>query len=121
MNLDDLTIEDIKRIKALLTQDAVTEHAPHPFVGKYVLCRCTSAGVHAGELVSMHGEQVVLENSRRLWKWVAVAGIALSGVAQYGITEGSKVDVSNPIIAINGVIEIIPCTAKAQASINEYR
>ena len=99
----------------------MTEPTQHPFVGKYVLCRCYSAGVHCGELVSLSGEQAILTNSRRLWFWRAKAGIALSGVAQHGIAGDSKVDAANPEIALAGVIEVIPCTAEAEASINGHK
>ena len=91
----------------------------HPFAGKYVLCRCYSAGVHAGTLVSLDGDRAILTNSRRLWYWNAKAGIALSGVAQHGLKSDSKVDAVNPEIALTGVIEIIPCSAAAEASIND--
>ena len=92
----------------------------HPFVGKYVLCRCYSAGVHTGTLVSLTGEQIILKDSRRLWYWKAAGGIALSGVAQHGIAKGSSLDVVNPEIALFGVIEMIPCSGVAQESINGY-
>lgn len=91
--------------------------ANHPFTGRYVLCRCYSAGVHTGVLVSADGEHVILKNSRRLWFWRAKYGIALSGVAQYGLANDSKVDAVNPEIALSGVIEIIPCSAAAEESI----
>lgn len=96
----------------------MTEPTQHPFVGKYVLCRCYSAGVHTGTLVSLDGDRAILANSRRLWFWRAKDGIALSGVAQNGLQSDSKVDAVNPEIALTGVIEIIPCSAEAEASIN---
>ena len=96
----------------------MTDSANHPFVGRYVLCRCYSAGVHTGTLVSLDGDRAILSNSRRLWYWEANGGIALSGVAQHGLKSGSKVDAPNPEIALTGVIEIIPCSAEAEASIN---
>lgn len=92
----------------------------HPFTGKYVVCRCYSAGVHAGTLVSQDGDCAILENSRRLWYWKAKQGIALSGVAQHGISKESKVDVINPQIALTGVIETIPTTKEAQETINGF-
>jgi len=30
--------------------------------GKYVICRCNSAGVHAGELVSQEGDVALLKD-----------------------------------------------------------
>lgn len=93
---------------------------PHPFVGKYVLCRCYSAGVHTGELVTVNGDTVILRNSRRLWSWKCKQGIALSGIAQFGLERGAKVDTLNPEIALTGVIEIIPMTEAARESIINY-
>lgn len=98
----------------------MTESTQHPFVGRYVLCRCYSAGVHTGVLVSAQGEQVILRDSRRLWRWQAKAGVALSGVAQTGLASRCKVDTENPEIALSGVIEIIPCSQAAEESIRGY-
>lgn len=99
----------------------MNETTQHPFVGRYVLCRCYSAGVHTGTLVSLDGDRAILRDSRRLWYWQAKQGVALSGVAQHGIQPDSKVDAVNPEIAITGVIEIIPCSAAAEASINGHQ
>lgn len=120
MNIDDLTLGQIKQIQSLffpVGQTQQQQEESDPFVGKYVICRCHSAGVHAGELISQKGDVVSLKNSRRLWQWIAADGIALSGVAQHGL-KGGKLDVVNPIIRLTGVIEIIPCTEKSKESIN---
>lgn len=116
MNIEDLTIGQAREI-AKLFQPVPDQH---PFVGKYVLCRCYSAGVHTGELVSAAGDAVVLRNSRRLWSWKTNVGIALSGVAQHGLAGGCKVDTLNPEIALTGVIEIIPCSERAKEIIDGY-
>lgn len=89
------------------------------FLGRYVICRSHSAGVHAGVLVLLSGETVVLKDSRRLWSWKVKSGVALSGAAQHGLC-GGRLDVVNPEIIINGVCEVIPCSAEAQKSIVEY-
>lgn len=116
MNIEDLTIKEARQLAAMFGN--TQQSAPHPFVGKYVICRCNSAGVHAGVLVSQSGDEAVLKDSRRLWYWKAKQGIALSGVAQHGITSESKLDAVNPDIALTGVIETIPCTDAAKESIN---
>jgi len=121
MNPDELTLGQVKQIKALLgLVDAPAVAVPHPFIGKYVLCRCYAAGVHVGELVALDGERAILKNSRRLWYWKAKQGIALSGVAQFGLANGSKIDTLNPEIALSGVIEIIPMAEAARESIINY-
>ena len=116
MNINELTIGQVKEIVAMFGQATVSP-AAHPFIGKYAICRCYSAGVHAGEVVSVNGDQVILRNSRRLWSWKANNGVALSGVAQHGLA-GGKIDTLNPEIYLTGVIEIIPCSQVAEDSIN---
>ena len=123
MNIDNLTFGELKQIAALFNGQAQPTQitAPHPFVGKYVIARCYSAGVHAGTVVSVDGETAILKDSRRLWSWNAQDGIALSGVAQNGVVkENSKIDTINPEIYLTGVCELIPCSAKAQESIHGY-
>lgn len=92
----------------------------HPFVGRYVICRCYAAGVHAGVLVSKDGDEAILKESRRLWSWETPKGVALSGVAMHGLAKGCKVDVEVEN-CLNGVIETIPCSAEAEKSIREYK
>ena len=118
IDIEDLTLRQINAIKNDLF--GAGEKKQNQFIGKYVVCRCYSAGVHAGELVSQENDIVVLKNSRRLYYWIANEGIALSGVAQNGIKPtGCKIDVLNPEIMLTSVIEIIPTTKKAEESINE--
>lgn len=112
---------DLRRIETNrrhVHNQAPASVTPHPFVGKYVIARCYAAGVHAGEVVSANGEEVILKDSRRLWSWKAKDGIALSGVAQNGIKSDSKVDTMNPLISLTGVCELIVCSDIAKASIN---
>ena len=120
MKLDDLTIGEAKQLASLF--GAGSQDKPlHPFIGKNVIARCYSAGVHAGKVLSVDGENVILENSRRLWSWSAKDGVALSGVAQNGIKENSKVDVMNPQIYLTGVCELIPLAAGVMESIYAFK
>lgn len=123
MNINDLTLGQLKEIAAMMNSQIPqpTQNPRHPFVGKYVIARCYSAGVHAGEVVSVDGEDVILKDSRRLWSWKAKDGVALSGVAQNGLKPEGKVDTLNPEIALTGVCELIPCSAKARESIDGFK
>ena len=118
INIDDLTLGQLKQIAAMAGMPAAPAEK-HPLVGRYVICRCYAAGVHAGTLVSQTGDQAVLANSRRLWSWTANSGVALSGLSQSGLKTG-KVDTLLPTIALTGVIETIPCTAKAEETIHGF-
>ena len=119
MSIDELTVGQARQLAAMFSLSAAPA-ASHPFIGKYCICRCTGAGVHAGEVVSVSGDTVILRNSRRLWQWQAREGIALSGVAQNGIA-GGKLDTINPEIQLMGVCEIIPCSAAGEESIKNAR
>jgi len=117
---DKLTLGEIKELMAIFggvkSSPALSSN---PMIGKYCIARCYSAGVHAGIVESVDGENVILKDSRRLWSWKADEGVALSGVAQNGIiSKESKLDVVNPLIYLTGVCELIPCTTKAMESIN---
>jgi hypothetical protein len=119
MSIDNLTFGELKQIAAMFAGQQATAKPANPVVGEYCIARCYSAGVHAGEVVSVDGENVILKDSRRLWSWKAQDGIALSGVAQHGVKSSeSKIDVVNPLIYLTGVCELIPCTKKAKESIN---
>lgn len=120
MNIDSLTFGELKQIAAMFQSTNAVPSTAHPFVGKYVIVRCYSAGVHAGELVSQSGDQVILKNSRRLWSWVANGGVALSGLAVTGLKSG-KIDVVLLELALTGAIETIPCSEAAEASINDHK
>ncbi len=117
MDINELTIAQAREIAALFGSTAQHPITAHPFVGRYVVLRCQSAGVHAGLLVSQTGDMAVLRNARRLWSWKAKDGVALSGVAIHGLA-GGKVDTMVPDIALTGVIETIPCSHAAWESIN---
>lgn len=118
MDLNSLTIGEAKELVAMFGGAAKADQ-PHPYIGQYVIARCYAAGVHAGEVVSVDGESVILKDSRRLWSWKAADGIALSGVAQHGVKNSEcKIDVCNPTIYLTGVCELIPCTKKSKESIN---
>ena len=82
--------------------------------GDYVVVRTYSAGVHAGYLDSRDGQEVVLKQTRRLWKWDGAA--TLSQVAGKGISKPKSCKFPAPIaeITLTQAIEIIPCTKDAR-------
>ena len=118
-NLNDLTVGQAKELTAML--GGVTTQKQHPFVGKYVITRCYATGIHTGEVVNGDDENVLLKNSHRLWNWKAKDGVALSDVAQEGITGDCKIDLINPEIYITGVYELIPYSSSSEESIRGYK
>jgi hypothetical protein len=75
---------------------------------KAVIVRTQSAGVHFGYLKSRVGQEVVLENSRRIWRWFGAW--TLSEIATSGL-DVSKSRVAAPVsITLTSAVEIIDCT-----------
>lgn len=119
MNIDDMKFGDMKQIAAMFCSvQQPQQKTQHPFIGKFCIARCYEAGVHAGYVESVDGENVILTNSIRLWQWKAADGIALSGVAQNGVKkENCKFDTMSPQIYLTGVCELIPCSENGKESI----
>lgn len=117
--IDNLTFGEIKELMTIFGNQPQQDYK-NPVIGKYCIARCGPAGVHAGIVTHVDGENVILENSRRLWKWKAKDGVALSGVAQNGLDKSDvKIDSLNPVIYLAGVCELIPCTDVARETIND--
>lgn len=116
MNIDELTIGQAKELSTLFGNKQESKGINYA-IGKTVLIRTYSAGVWCGILQEKLGNEVILKDARRLWRWWAAESISLSGVANFGIKE----DKSKIAPAVVGVwleaIEIIPVTEKAEKSI----
>lgn len=91
------------------------------FVGKYVIVRSTNAGVFAGELKELEGQCVRMSNVRRIWYWKGAASI--SQLAKDGTSQPDECQFPAAVKKqiIFEVIEIIPCTSKAQKSIEDVK
>ena len=120
MNIDNLTLGQIKQIQALLGNPTTQpQDGLSSMLGKKVIIRTYSAGVWFGELEQKAGNEVILKNARRMWKWWAKDGISLSACALYGVKhDGSKI--VEPVESVwLEAIEIIPCTDKAIESLED--
>ncbi len=116
INIDDLTLGQVKQLKILLGGDVSAPEESHPDIGKKVLIRTYSAGVHFGELVYKKGNECRLKNARRIWYWDGAA--SLSQLAMEGTSKPSECKFPCAVDAITlEWIEIIPCTYKAITSI----
>lgn len=113
MNIDDLTLGQLKEIKSLVGDNESASKSRH--VGKKCIIRTYASGVHFGTLVSQNGRKVELDNARRLWRWdVKADGVSLSEVAVYGPTgDRTKICANVKQIDIVDALEVIPCEAAA--------
>ena len=67
-------------------------------LGKQVIVRTYSAGVHFGTLASRDGKEVILTNARRIWYWEGA--FTLSAIAISGVSVTSKLSIPVPEILL---------------------
>lgn len=84
---------------------------------KKVIIRADRAGVFYGEIKERNGSEVVMSNVRRLWYWDGAASLSQLAVNGTVRPNNCKFTVVVPEMTVLGVIEIIPCSDKAIASI----
>ena len=86
-------------------------------IGKDVLVRTHSAGIHVGTLQSRDGKEVVLTNARRIWYWDGAATLSQLAIDGTSKPDNCKFPEAVPEILLTEAIEIIPITDKARESI----
>jgi len=120
MSIDNMTIGDFKELSKLFNGGSKNEGLNN-HIGEKVIIRTYSAGVWFGKLEEKAGNEVILSNARRMWRWQCEKSISLSGVAVYGIDQNdSKIC---PAITKQWLeaIEIISMTDTAIKSIEEAK
>lgn len=99
-------------------------------IGKYVIVRTYSAGVHFGILREFAGTAVMLTASekedepectgaKRLWQWTEAN--TLHEISLRGVGEGSKISEPIPQICLTEAIEVIPVTEVARTNLERHR
>ncbi|MEI7177088.1 DUF6948 domain-containing protein [Pectobacterium carotovorum] len=118
MNINDLTIGQAKELASIFGSTSNNEPPiGSQFIGKPVIIRTYSAGVWFGVLSEKSGNEVIVKNARRMWRWQAKESISLSAVAKFGIDQSkSKIAPAVEFIWLEA-IEIIPVTPEATALI----
>lgn len=116
MSINDLTYGELKQIANLFNNQTQGDGL-NCMIGEKVIIRTYSAGVWFGFLDQKSGNEVILKEARRMWRWWAAESISLSGVANYGVKQDkSKIAPAVPLVWLEA-IEIINCTKKAIESI----
>lgn len=85
-----------------------------------VLVRTYSAGVHVGELESKHGTEVVLRNSRQIWRWRGantLREIAVHGIDSAAKSGYSRVSEPAPRVVLTQAVEILDLSEAAWESV----
>jgi len=111
--INEIEINGEKYVKASDVKQLAT-----PLDGKpYCIVRTYSSGVFAGYVESREGQEVVLVNARRIWKWEGAA--SLSQLATSGTSQPAKCMFPEPVarVTLLQAIEIIDCTEVGKKSI----
>jgi hypothetical protein len=87
-------------------------------IGKYVIVRTYSAGVHCGILAARSGTEVVLANARRIWRWEGA--FTLSEISLSGLASSSRLSAAVPSILVTEAIEVLPCSPEAARVLREH-
>ena len=83
--------------------------------------RCAQAGVFFGQIKERNGDEVTMDNVRKLWYWdgaCAVEQLAVDGTKKPG---DCKFTVMVSEMVLTGVIQILSCTDKAAESLAAVR
>ena len=123
MNVDDLTLGQVKELQNLLGQ--TTNKASNILsnaIGKYVIVRSRNEGINAGILAIADGTGCMIKEAIRIWyhKPKDAKTAWYEGVAVTGLHSSSKISTK---VAEKYIIEdysITLCTNIAKNSINEH-
>lgn len=114
MKPETIMIDDQKYVRADMLE---TKEAEKLNGMKYCIVRTYSAGVFAGYVESVNGQEAVIRKSRGIWYWDGACGLSQLAVDGTSCPKNCKFTVEVDTRTLTQVIEIIPCTEKARNSI----
>jgi len=89
-------------------------------LGKFVIIRTYSAGVHVGTLASLDGTAATLTDARRIWRWRGA--LTLNELSQNGAAaDYTRISDPVPQLLLTEAVEIIPCSDKARENLSASR
>ena len=84
---------------------------------QFYIIRTERAGVFFANIKERNGAEAIITNARRLWYWSGAASLSQLAVDGTSKPRECKFTVTVPEMIVLGVIEVIPCSEKATASI----
>lgn len=124
INIDDLTIWQLKQIQAMTSSVSHDKNnITTRMIGKYVIIRSRNEGINAGILIDADESGCVLKNAKRLYKPISkdrslswYEGVAVSGLGDKSIVSG---EVKEKVIIEDFSITL--CTEVAKKSIEGFK
>ena len=125
MSINDLTIGDIKELKAMFDGGVCSEPKANNLlsgaIGQYVIVRSRNEGINAGVLKLADETGCVLSEARRIWyhKPKDSKTAWYEGVADNGLHSDSKISCEVKEKYVIEDYSISVCTSEAEKSIRE--
>lgn len=91
------------------------------YENQFCIVRCYGAGVFFARVESLEDQIAQLRDARRIWRWDGAASLSQLATEGTKRPEGCKFTVTVPQMTVTQVIEIIPCSEQAIASIGGVR
>ncbi len=120
INLDDLTLRQLKQIQELAASHQATSNGiASQMVGKFVIVRSRNEGINAGTVKQADETGIILSDARRIWyhKPLDTSVSWYEGVAVTGLSHDSKVSVAVSEKAIIEDYSMTVCSDDAKVSI----
>ena len=95
-----------------------TQKEISPMIGKICMIRTYSAGVHFGKLVSKCGQNVVLENARRVHYWAKACSLSQLAMEGDKCPDKCRISLAVTEIELDQAIEVIPMTDAAYKNLS---
>ena len=87
------------------------------YENRFCIVRCYGAGVFFARVESLDGQTAQLRDARRIWYWDGAASLSQLATDGTKAPGSCKFTVTVPQMTVTQVIEIIPCSEQAIASI----
>ncbi len=79
----------------------------------YYIVRSAKAGVFFGHIAEKRGDEVDMEETRRIWYWMGAASLSQLATEGVKVPRECKFTVAVPKMTVLDVCEIIECTEEA--------
>ena len=88
---------------------------------KMSIVRSRGAGVFFGEVAKVDGNTVTLRNVRKVWEWYGACAVEELAVNGTTMPAQCKMTVTVAEMVVLDVLQIIPCTEKAEKSLGAVK
>ncbi len=127
INIDDLTLGQIKQISALTRGSVITAQPSSDvyssYIGKYVIVRSRNEGINAGIVKAADSTGIVLQEARRIYfhRPKDTDMCWYEGVAESGLSDDSKISIPVEEKVIIEDYSITLCSDKGKKSISGFK